>query len=203
MLDMRKAIVIKTDQLNADDLLSGSRTIRIRDVVCKESGEQRAHIFFDGDNNKPYKPNTSMLKILCAIWGPDGAQWVGRSMTLFNDKTVKWAGQPVGGIRISHMSHIEDVQVNTIAVTRGQKKPYTVKPLKAEQSPQSELNPADVLAAAKVEAAKGKEAFTAYWNGPAKIGNTREILKPHMAELSELSTSADADSDASDEVPFD
>jgi len=197
-IDMRKTIVIKTDQLNADDLIAGPRTIKIRDVVAKETGEQRAHLFFDGDNGKPYKPNTSMLKILCAIWGPDGAKWVGRSMTVFNDKTVKWAGQPVGGIRISHMSHIDEVQVNTIAVTRGQKKPYTVKPLEnqPQTQPKEESAPVELTQEQKTlifdgetEALSGLEAYQTWFTERSQEEKMFLVNNGHHATLKERASS--------------
>lgn len=201
MIDMTKAIVIKTDQLNADDLISGPRTIKVRDIKLKDSGEQRAHIFFDGDNGKPYKPNTSMLKILCAIWGKNGTQWIGRSMTLFNDKTVKWAGQAVGGIRISHMSHIEAKQTHVIAVSRGVKKPYTVLPLQSE--PQQSQSGEHALSDAKAAARLGKDAFTNWWQTNKHL---RDSVRPHLSELEAMSASADnisVDNDNPDkEEPF-
>ena len=50
-------------------------------------------------------------KVLVFAWGEDGTQWIGRSMTLFNKPDVKFGGVMVGGIRISHLSHI-DHQIN-------------------------------------------------------------------------------------------
>ena len=197
MTDLSTTIIAKSDQTNSEDLLSGPRTITVTDVRGA-TGDQPISIFYEGDNGKPFKPCKSMRRLLVYAWGSDGSQYAGRSMTLFNDPQVKWAGKPVGGIRISELSHIENDFTLALTVTRGMKKPYAVKKMQApdRQSSAPELSADTVLAAAKIEAAKGKEAFTAYWNGPAKIGNTRELLKPHMAELSELSAAGD------DEVPF-
>lgn len=204
MTDLSTTIIPKSDQLNADDLIVGPRAIKITDVRGV-SGDQPIAISFEGDNGKPFKPCKSMRRLLVFAWGSDGKEYIGRSLMLFNDPAVMWAGKPVGGIRISHMSHIEKPFTIALTVTRGNKKPYKVDVLKAQdqQPAQSELKAADVLAAAKAEARKGKDAFTAYWNGPAKIGNTRELLQPHMTELSELSTNADAGNGMKDEVPFD
>jgi len=150
MVDMSKHIVRKTDQMNAEDLLGGPRTITIRDIKETSSNEQPISLYFEGDNNKPYKPNLSMRKILLACWGRDGRAYIGRSMTLFNDPTVKWAGQAVGGLRISHLSHIDRQKTVPITVTRGVKKPFKVAVLdiQSNNGPQYEDELKELEAAA-------------------------------------------------------
>jgi hypothetical protein len=129
MNDMTKAIVPKSDQLNSDDLIAGPRTIKVSKVAIKESTEQPVSIFFDGDNGKPYKPCKSMSRVLVQMWGPDANKYVGRSMTLYRDPEVTWAGMKVGGIRISHMSDIPGEKTMALTATKQSKKPFTVKPL--------------------------------------------------------------------------
>lgn len=128
MADMSSVIVPKSDQLNSDDLIAGPITIKITGVSIK-SGEQPVAISYEGDNGKPYKCCKSMARIMVAAWGADASKYVGRSLTLFRDPKVKWAGLEVGGIRISHMSHISDDMTMALTVTRQNRKPYTVKPL--------------------------------------------------------------------------
>src|SRR5688572_15105315 len=106
MSDMSAVIIPKSDQLNADDLIAGPRTITITGVTIK-AGEQPVSIHYEGDNGKPYKCCKSMARILVSAWGADSKQYVGRSVTLFRDPEVKWAGMAVGGIRISHMTNID------------------------------------------------------------------------------------------------
>ena len=50
-----------------------------------------------------------MRRVLVRAWGADGAQYVGKSVTLFLDEQVRSGGAAVGGIRISHLSYIEPV----------------------------------------------------------------------------------------------
>jgi hypothetical protein len=129
MNDMSKVIVAKSDQLNSDDLVGGPITITIRDV--KISGtEQPVSIFYDGDNGKPWKPCKSMARVMVAAWLADANKYIGRSLTLYRDPKVKWAGMEVGGIRISHMSHIERDMLLVLNETKGKKAAVTVKPLK-------------------------------------------------------------------------
>jgi hypothetical protein len=50
-------------------------------------------------------------------------------LTLYREPSIKFGGQTVGGIRISHMSHI-DGPVDVLAqVTRGKREKFTVQPL--------------------------------------------------------------------------
>lgn len=63
------------------------------------------------------------------VWGDKGQEYVGRSMTLYCDPTVKFGGLEVGGIRISHMSHLEKEIVMALTASKSNKRPFTVKPL--------------------------------------------------------------------------
>lgn len=118
----------KADQLNADDLLSGPITITVKSVRAV-AGDQPVSIDYEGDNGKPYKPCKSMRKVLIFAWGENGHAWVGKSMTLYNKRDVKFGNVEVGGIRISHMSDIaSDIKISLTA-TRGKKEPYLIKRL--------------------------------------------------------------------------
>lgn len=129
MNDMKQVIVPKSDQLNADDLLSGPITIKITAVNVKGGQEQPVSISYEGDNGKPYKPCKSMCRVLVSAWGADSSLYVGRSLTLYCDPRVKWGGMEVGGIRISHMTNIADTMTMALTVTRANKKPFIVQPL--------------------------------------------------------------------------
>lgn len=137
MGDMGQAIIPKSDQLNADDLLTGPKTIKITGVTVRGGQEQPVSISYEGDDGKPYKPCKSMSRVLVSAWGADSAKYAGRFLTLYCDQKVKWGGMEVGGIRISHMSDIDSTITMALTVTRANKKPFTVKPLKnpAAQAP--------------------------------------------------------------------
>jgi len=122
----------KSDQLNYDDLLGGPVTVRVTGVK-RGSKEQPVIVELD-DNVRPFKPCKSMRRVLIAAWGERGADWIGRSMTLYGDSTVKYGGVEVGGIRISHLSHIDKALHIALTVTRGKRAPFIVYPLTAEPS---------------------------------------------------------------------
>lgn len=133
-VDLTKTIAPKSDQLNADDLIGGPMTITVTAVKILGEADQPVGINFEGDNGKPFKPGKSMRRVLVHIWGGDGAKYVGRSMTIFCDPNVMFGGAKVGGIRISHMSHIDRDITVALTTTRAQRKPFTVKPLRTEKA---------------------------------------------------------------------
>lgn len=146
MNDMSKVIVPDSTQVNADDLLTGPMTIKIIDVKIKGGNEQPVSIFFEG-SDKAYRCCKSMARVLVHAWGADATKYVGRSLTLYCDPKVTWAGMAVGGIRISHMSHIESTLTIMLTATRGNKKPFIVKPL--TKQPAAAQMPVSASAGAK------------------------------------------------------
>jgi hypothetical protein len=128
MNDMAPVIVPKSDQWNADDFIAGPRTFTIKEVRINAGTEQPVSIVLEG-TNKFYRPCKSMSRVLVHAWGADASKYVGRSLTLYQDPTVKWAGIEVGGIRISHLSHIAGEKQMVLTATKGSRKPYTVRPL--------------------------------------------------------------------------
>lgn len=175
MVDVSKMIEPKSDQTNSEDLLAGPRTITVTAVRGNDNADQPLSIFYEGDNGRPFKPSKSMRRVLVRVWGNEGDAYVGRSMTLYCDPEVKFGGVKVGGIRISHMSHIDRPQKMMLTKTRGKKAEYTVRPL--SQDPREQA-----LSLAKEAADQGKDAFTAFWNS-AEGKEHREYLTTHLDEL--------------------
>lgn len=131
-VDLGATIAPKSDQLNADDLIVGPRTIVVTSVKARAKGgpgEQPIAVHFDGDNGKPYLPCKSMRRVLVHCWGRDGGAYAGRSMTLFRDDTVVFGGVAVGGIRISHMSELPRAVTMSLTASQSTRKPYVVQPL--------------------------------------------------------------------------
>jgi hypothetical protein len=136
-LNLLAAMAPKSDQINADDLIGGALTLRIESVRIRkptgQKGDQPVDVYLEG-RDKPWRPCKSMMRVLVDKWGGNAAKWVGRWLTLYRDPTVKFGGDQVGGIRISHMSHIETASTIALTVTRGQRSPYTVRPLKVPEA---------------------------------------------------------------------
>lgn len=128
-MDLSTTIAPKSDQLNADDLISGPRTVTITGV-SRGDADQPVNIataeFGDG---RPFKPCKSMRRVLVAAWGPEASNYIGRRMTLYREPGVRFGGQEVGGIRISHLSHIDKRLTLALTMTRGRRAPFVVEPL--------------------------------------------------------------------------
>lgn len=141
MNDMSAVIVPKSDQINAEDFLAGPGVFTIADVAISPGTEQPVSIRLDGEK-RVWRPCKSMSRVLVSAWGPDARQYLGRSVRLFCDPNVTWGGMKVGGIRISHMSHIERDMVIALTATKGKKVMATIKPLVIEQQRQPDPNAA-------------------------------------------------------------
>jgi hypothetical protein len=126
--DLRSTIIPKSDQLNAEQLLAGDTTITVTDVRMG-SEDQPVILHYENDEGRPYKPCKTMRKLLIFAWGEDGRGWIGKSMTLYNDQAVRFGGMVVGGIRISHLSHIEREISLSLTATKGKKAQHTILPL--------------------------------------------------------------------------
>lgn len=188
MNDMSSIIEPKSDQMNADSLISGPRTITITEVDIRPGTEQPCSIFFQGDEGKPWKPCKSMARVLVAAWGPDAKAYVGRSVTLYRDPSVKWGGMEVGGIRISHMTHIERDMMMALTATKGKRAPYTVKVLQAQQPAPAEIPESEARAA--LEAATDLEALERAWKSKSMAPH-RTALKDVVAARKEALTPAE------------
>jgi len=132
MIDMSRFTEAKSDQLNADDLIGAPRTVTVTRVVGAE-GDQPIAVHYENDGGKPFKPCKTIRRVLLAIWGRYANDYVGRSMTLYRDDGVQFGGLQVGGIRISHMSHIDKETVVVVAKSKGKKAGMKILPLKVEQ----------------------------------------------------------------------
>jgi hypothetical protein len=180
--DLRPTIIPKSDQLNAEQLLGGPMTVTVSDVNVTENGEQPVTVHYIGENGRPFKPCKTMRKVLIHAWGPDGRQWPGRSMTLYNDPTVRFGGDDVGGIRISHMTDIDrDLKVS-LTSTRGKKAKYEIKRLTSQIAGQL----ADLRAAPTVEALK--DNFGAAYKAAKDAGERAQLKAAYDARLAKLQT---------------
>jgi hypothetical protein len=128
--DMSSVIVPKSDQINAEDFLAGPRTFTIEGVSISPGTEQPVQIKLAGED-RVWRPCKSMSRVLVSAWGPDANVYRGRAITLYRDPKVKWGGMEIGGIRVSHMSHIEREMLLQLTATKGKRAPHIVKVLEA------------------------------------------------------------------------
>lgn len=134
-MDIGDTIQAKSDQWNAADLLGGPITVTIARVDVTGT-DQPVTIHLEETPGKAYRPSKGMRRVLVKLWGPRSADYAGRRLTLFNEPSVKWAGKEVGGIRISHASHIDKPVTVTLATAKGKLAPLEIHPLPAPSPPQ-------------------------------------------------------------------
>ena len=127
-MDISETIAPNSAQVNAEDLLSGPRTVTVTNVE-KGNAEQPVFIHLAEFPGRTFRPAKTVRRILIAVWGAEAAGYTGRRMTIYNDPSVRFGGQAVGGIRISHMSHIDKPVSISLTVTRGKRAQFTVDPL--------------------------------------------------------------------------
>lgn len=186
MADLSQTIAPKSDQLNADDLIGKTLTIRVTKVTRSDTPDQPISIFFEGDNGKPYKPCKSMRRVMVQLWGSNGTSYVGRRMTLYRDEKVKFGGIEVGGIRISHMSDIKEKVTLALTASKANRRPFTVLPLPPEKQTGIDLA---VKKAGEEAAAKGVEAYTA-WLGSLPPA-VKETVRPFHNGFAAIAKAAD------------
>jgi len=184
--DLRPTIVPKSDQLNSEQLLAGPMTVTVTDVRVGSSDEQPISVHYEGENGRPFKPCKTMRKVLILGWGPDGRDWVGQSMTLYNDPQVKFGGAEVGGIRISHMTGIDRGIKVSLTATKGKKALHTIDPLVIDAGPKLP----EVLAA--IGTVKGQKSMAAAEALIAKLQPSQQpVASRALAErLRELKANA-------------
>ena len=135
MSTLAEALAPKSDQLNADDLIPGPRTIKITGAkIAKSERQLRITLNYEGDNGKPFKPCKTMGRAMVMVWGITDdnfeEQFVGKSLRVYRDPEVKFGDQgAVGGIRISHMSHIDSPKTVKLTVSQGKKSNFVFQPL--------------------------------------------------------------------------
>lgn len=169
-MDMSQSIAPKSDQLNADDLLTGPMTVTIQEVT-QGNAEQPVNVATVETPGRPYKPSKSMRRVMVAAWGRDASAYAGRQMVLYCNPKIKFGGAEVGGIEISHMTGLDaDLKVSLTA-TRGKKRLHTVKPL-ATPAPYAPSR--DFIT--EVQAATDTDAKRAVWSDAVADGADEAYL---------------------------
>ncbi|UTN91534.1 hypothetical protein SEA_PERIWINKLE_80 [Gordonia phage Periwinkle] len=134
-MDLSETIAPKSDQLNAEDLLTGPRIVTVTEVR-RGSAEQPVEIVTaEFGPGRPFKPSKTVRRILVAAWGAEASAYPGRRMMLYRDPEVRFGGSAVGGIRVSALSHIDKKLTVALTVTRGRRAPYVVEPLPVSFKP--------------------------------------------------------------------
>ncbi len=195
MGDMSAIIVPKSDQINADDLLGRTITITVTDVTIRGGQEQPISIHF-AQSEKVFRPCKSMCRVMAQAWGLDSRQYIGRSMTLYCDPSVKFGPLAVGGIRISHMTHIDGPMVMALTATKGVEKSFKVQPLDMGRQSSEPPTLTAEQALADMEAAEDLDWLRDVWANRA-MAPFRGELQPDLDRIkARLSGASEGPSDS-------
>lgn len=157
-MDITSTVEPRSDQLNFDDVQTVPMTITVTAVKAGPP-DQPVELHNAEHEGRPYKPGKSMRRVLIAAWGTDATRYVGRKITLYGDPSIRFGKDAVGGIRISHLSHLDKPLTVALTVTRGKRAPFTVQPLQAVAD---ESTVVDVLA--EINDAGSLPALKAAWD---------------------------------------
>lgn len=156
-MDLTQTIIPKSDQLNADDLIRGPVTVTVESVSAG-AAEQPVDIHLVEYPGRAYRPSKSMRRVLVTAWGPETSEYTGRRLTLYRNPNTKFGGVVVGGIEISHLSHIDKRLPVLLTVTRGKRAPHVVEPLPDVAPTHAEPTAEQVAATTDIEALRAMHA---------------------------------------------
>ena len=177
-MNITEALAPASDQLDAVELVEPRTfTIDTGSRLGKREGRTVAEIRLVGFD-RVWRPSKGMLDVLAACWGIDGTRWAGHRVTVYNDQSVMYGKDNTGGVRISHLSHIDgprDVRIR--ANGAGRTKLWHVDPL-TEPAPVSQPTPADVAACTDL-------TELAAMHAAATSPELRALIRARKAEITE------------------
>jgi len=176
-MDITEALAPASDQLDAVELVNPRTfTIAPGSKLGKRDGKTVAEIRFV-DFDRVWRPSKGMLDVLAACWGTKAEAWVGHQVTVYNDPDVMYGKDKVGGVRISHLSHIDKARIVTIrGAGAGRKKPWPVQPI-------AETAATKPPTSAQIASCATPDELMALWDASTKDDDTRALIKARKAEL--------------------
>jgi len=166
-MDISKALVAKSDQLNASDL-SGSPIVAAIEAVRPGDTAKPVIVDLVGMKGRPWKPSKGMLRVIAHAWGTESDAWVGRGVKLINNPEVIYAGEPVGGVEVVAMSHIDKAFTVPVRISQKKVKQHHVEVL---AEPQTEPWLAQWQAVTNALTAAGYEG-----DGPAMLATAGQVI---------------------------
>lgn len=176
-MDISKALVAKSDQLNASDL-TGAPIVATIAAVRRGDATKPVIIDLEGMDGRPWKPSKGMLRVIAHGWGVESDAWVGRSVKLVNNPEVIYAGEKVGGVEVIAMSNIDKDFTIPVRISQKKVKQHTVtvlaepatEPWRAQwQAITNALNAAGYEGDGKALLATAGQVIGTTWEHPNKI----------------------------------
>lgn len=171
----------RSDQWNAEDFIGGPRTFTIAGVKVG-SAEQKYDIELVEGEGRSWRPPLTVLRLLVAAWSDDATTWIGRRVRLYRDPEISFGRDKVGGIRVSHLSHIDKPLSIMLTATRGKRANHTVQPL-------TEAPVAPALTEAMIACCVDIEQLGTWWK---QHPDQRVAIESRVAEIKAADAEAGA-----------
>jgi hypothetical protein len=184
-MDITDALAPVSDQLDAIELAAPRTfTIDTGSRLGQREGKTVAEIRLV-DFPRVWRPSKGMLDALVGAWKTtDATQWVGHSLTLYNDTEVMFGREKTGGVRVSHVSHIDKPMTVTIRAGSGRTKPWRLQPLPdAQTKPSRKAAESVAPTAAQVAACTDRDELRAMYR--VSGDEMRTQITARVAELDE------------------
>lgn len=184
--DLRPTTLPKSTQLNADQLIVGPMDITITDVRIGPDEKQSIVVHYENEAGRPFMPCLTMRRVLIAAWGHDGREWIGKSLRVYHEPHVRFGGDEVGGVRISHMTDIPGQRIELrLTTSKGKKALTTIHRMDAPQrgGPTIEHVLQLIASAANADDMKAAKAAAQTLTSDADIATALEAYKTRMAAL--------------------
>jgi hypothetical protein len=186
--DLRSTTMPKSTQLNADQLIVGPMDLTITDVRIGSDEKQPVIVHYENEAGRPFMPCLTMRRVLLAAWGVDGRDWVGKSLRVFHDPLVRFGGEDVGGVRISHMTDIPGKRIELkLTASKGKKVLHTIERMEKQPSGPTVAHVLQLIATAANGAdMKAAKAAAMTLKAPADHAAAAAAYRARVAELRAL-----------------
>lgn len=106
--------ILSSKWMSINDVPTTGVNLQILNVTKEAVGEmleEKFAIHFNG-GFKPLLANRTNLRIVSALHGADTGQWIGKTVNVYNDPSVSYAGRMTGGVRIRASNDIRQPHNN-------------------------------------------------------------------------------------------
>lgn len=141
---MSETIAADSTQINAVDLAIPV-TVTITGSSKGPDAKQPVNLEVAEFPGRVYRPCKSMRRLIVEAWGTDTKAYVGRRITLYNEKSVKFGTSSTGGIRIKALSDIPKAFSSTQMESQRKYVTYAIEKLPDAPTPPPPITDDDAI----------------------------------------------------------
>lgn len=126
---MKITVETRSDQWNAQDFLGGPKTFTVEAVKPGTGPNGLYDVVLQGET-RLWRPAKTVIDVMNALWGDEDTDWMGKRVALYNEESVSFGKDQVGGIRVCGASGITEPKKFRVREKKmGSPKIYTIQPL--------------------------------------------------------------------------